>query len=144
MQRQNISFMLWWDHMGPIALDICVLLLLYFPAWRLKNSKTGTSEKTSKRIYESSRSTIFGSLQVMSKSCACKFLYGADTASEEKGKIEDALDSQTELKTDVLFYRKNGKSPAWTIRDQICFCHRRNSCDKSSFNWSKCLVFCAW
>ena len=33
-----------------------------------------------------------------------------ETASEEKTKIEEALDLQTELKTDVLFYRKNGTS----------------------------------
>ena len=46
----------------------------------------------------------------MSKSCACKFLYGAETSPEEKEKIEEALDLQTELKTEVLFYRKNGKS----------------------------------
>ena len=46
----------------------------------------------------------------MSKSCACKFLYGAETSPEEKEKIEEALELQTELKTEVLFYRKNGKS----------------------------------
>ena len=45
----------------------------------------------------------------MSKSCACKFLYGVETAGDEKEKIEDSLESQTELKTDVLFYRKNGQ-----------------------------------
>ena len=46
---------------------------------------------------------------VMSKSCACKFLYGADTTEEEKQKIEEALEDQVELKTEVLFYKKNSK-----------------------------------
>ena len=45
----------------------------------------------------------------MSRSCACKFLYGLETAAEEKEKIEESLEQQNELKTEVLFYRKNGK-----------------------------------
>ncbi len=44
----------------------------------------------------------------MSKSCACKFLYGTETSEEEKRKIDSALEDQTELKTEVLFYRKGG------------------------------------
>ena len=47
--------------------------------------------------------------QVMSKGCACKFLYGAETSQEEIEKIENALETHTELKTDVLFYRKEGR-----------------------------------
>ena len=50
--------------------------------------------------------TGFARAQVMSKSCACKFLYGAETTDEERQKIESALTDQTELKTEVLFYRK--------------------------------------
>ena len=46
--------------------------------------------------------------QVMSKSCACKFLYGTDTNREEIGKLDNALDTQTEFKTEILFYRKHG------------------------------------
>ncbi|XP_074648334.1 voltage-gated delayed rectifier potassium channel KCNH8-like [Tubulanus polymorphus] len=52
--------------------------------------------------------TGFARAQVMSKSCACKFLYGADTVGEEKEKIDDALETQTELKTEILFYKKSG------------------------------------
>jgi hypothetical protein len=48
-------------------------------------------------------------LQVMSKSCACKFLYGQNTSKDEIAKLENALETHTELKTEIEFYRKNGK-----------------------------------
>jgi len=44
----------------------------------------------------------------MSKSCACKFLYGAETSRDEIGKLDNALDTQTEFKTEIIFYRKHG------------------------------------
>ncbi|XP_064646364.1 potassium voltage-gated channel subfamily H member 8-like isoform X12 [Lineus longissimus] len=62
--------------------------------------------------------TGFPRAQVMSKSCACNFLYGTDTDSEEKTKIEDALDALSELKTELIFYRKNG-SPFWCLLDIV-------------------------
>ncbi len=52
--------------------------------------------------------TGFMRAHIMSKSCACKFLYGTETSEEEKRKIDSALEDQTELKTEVLFYRKGG------------------------------------
>lgn len=48
-------------------------------------------------------------LQVMSKCCACKFLYGTTTSPEEISKLENALETQTEFKTEAEFYRKNGQ-----------------------------------
>jgi len=48
-------------------------------------------------------------VQVMSKSCACKFLYGTETNREEIEKLDNALDTQTEFKTEIIFYRKHGK-----------------------------------
>lgn len=45
----------------------------------------------------------------MSKSCACKFLYGINTSKDEIAKLENALETHTELKTEIEFYRKNGK-----------------------------------
>jgi potassium voltage-gated channel Eag-related subfamily H protein 8 len=53
--------------------------------------------------------TGFTRAQVMSKSCACKFLYGPETSQEEIRNIESSLDSQIELKTEVLFYKKGGE-----------------------------------
>ena len=53
--------------------------------------------------------TKFSRAQVMSKSCACKFLWGADTTEAERKKIDDSLEEQVELKTEVLFYKKNGE-----------------------------------
>ena len=45
----------------------------------------------------------------MQKSCACKFLYGPETLDENKVAIEKALESKSELKIEVMFYKKNGK-----------------------------------
>jgi len=46
--------------------------------------------------------------QVMSKCCACKFLYGATTSPDDIIKLENALETQTEFKTEAEFYRRNG------------------------------------
>lgn len=54
--------------------------------------------------------TGYSRAQVMSKSCACQFLYGADTSDEELSKIRDALEKQEELKCEVTFYKKSGES----------------------------------
>ncbi|KAI5697616.1 hypothetical protein M8J75_013253, partial [Diaphorina citri] len=50
----------------------------------------------------------FARAQIMQKGCACKFLYGPDTSEEHKTQIEKALESKTELKLEVIFYKKNG------------------------------------
>ena len=63
--------------------------------------------------------TGFMRAQVMSKSCACKFLYGPDTAEEEKQKIENAVDMQVELKTEVQFKRKNGEYRSSLLMDSV-------------------------
>jgi len=47
-------------------------------------------------------------VQVMSKCCACKFLYGSTTLPEDITKLENALETQMEFKTETEFYRKNG------------------------------------
>ncbi|KAI0239899.1 Potassium voltage-gated channel subfamily H member 8 [Lamellibrachia satsuma] len=53
--------------------------------------------------------TSFSRAQVMSKSCGCHFLYGEDTETEERSKIQEAVDHQKELKTNVTFYKKTGQ-----------------------------------
>jgi len=45
----------------------------------------------------------------MQKGCACKFLYGPETKEEEKAMIDKSLESKTELKMEVVFYKKNGE-----------------------------------
>ena len=45
----------------------------------------------------------------MGRSCACKFMYGNNTAVVEKDKIDAALENKTELKTELIFYRRDGK-----------------------------------
>jgi potassium voltage-gated channel Eag-related subfamily H member 8 len=48
--------------------------------------------------------------QIMQKSCACKFLWGADTNEEHREAIENALTDKQELKIEVIFYKKNGQN----------------------------------
>lgn len=53
--------------------------------------------------------TGFARAQIMQKGCACKFLYGSETKEEVKAMIDKSLESKTELKMEVVFYKKNGK-----------------------------------
>ena len=48
----------------------------------------------------------------MQKGCACKFLYGPETKEEDRAMIDKSLESKTELKMEVVFYKQNGKIPA--------------------------------
>ncbi|XP_033219889.1 potassium voltage-gated channel subfamily H member 8 [Belonocnema kinseyi] len=52
--------------------------------------------------------TGFARAQIMQKGCACKFLYGPETKEEEKAMIDKSLESKTELKLEVTFYKKSG------------------------------------
>ncbi|XP_061939546.1 potassium voltage-gated channel subfamily H member 8 isoform X2 [Apis cerana] len=52
--------------------------------------------------------TGFARAQIMQKGCACKFLYGPETKEEERAMIDKSLESKTELKMEVVFYKKNG------------------------------------
>ncbi|XP_023247841.1 potassium voltage-gated channel subfamily H member 8 [Copidosoma floridanum] len=52
--------------------------------------------------------TGFARAQIMQKGCACKFLYGPDTKEEDKAMIDKSLESKTELKLEVVFYKKSG------------------------------------
>lgn len=54
----------------------------------------------------------------MQRGCACSFLYGEDTTEEQKKSIEQALQDKTELKLEVIFYRKNG-APFWCLLDIV-------------------------
>ncbi|XP_059470606.1 potassium voltage-gated channel subfamily H member 8 isoform X2 [Neocloeon triangulifer] len=56
--------------------------------------------------------------QIMQKSCACKFLWGADTNEEHREAIENSLLDKQELKIEVIFYKKNG-SPFWCQLDIV-------------------------
>lgn len=53
--------------------------------------------------------TGFARAQIMQKGCACKFLYGPDTAEDHKMQVEKSLECKTELKLEVIFYKKNGE-----------------------------------
>ncbi|XP_075752154.1 voltage-gated delayed rectifier potassium channel KCNH8 [Rhipicephalus microplus] len=56
--------------------------------------------------------------QIMQKGCACAFLYGPETKEEAIREIDDALENKTELKLEVIFYKKNG-SPFWCLLDIV-------------------------
>ncbi|XP_076345687.1 voltage-gated delayed rectifier potassium channel KCNH8-like [Tachypleus tridentatus] len=62
--------------------------------------------------------TGFSRAQIMQRGCACAFLFGPDTTNEDKEQIEWALSSKTELKLEVLFYKRNG-SPFWCLLDIV-------------------------
>ena len=48
-------------------------------------------------------------VQVMSKNCACRFLYDRTTSADDINKLENALETHTEFKTELRFRRKNGE-----------------------------------
>ncbi|XP_024945498.1 potassium voltage-gated channel subfamily H member 8 isoform X2 [Cephus cinctus] len=52
--------------------------------------------------------TGFARAQIMQRGCACKFLYGPETKEEERVMIDKSLESKTELKMEVVFYKKSG------------------------------------
>ncbi|XP_022254138.1 potassium voltage-gated channel subfamily H member 8-like [Limulus polyphemus] len=54
----------------------------------------------------------------MQKGCACTFLFGPETTKEDKEQIEWALNNKTELKLEVMFYKRNG-SPFWCLLDIV-------------------------
>ncbi len=51
--------------------------------------------------------TGFPRAQIMQKGCACKFLFGEETAEEARTAIQNALADKQELKTELRFYKKN-------------------------------------
>ncbi|XP_068082449.1 potassium voltage-gated channel subfamily H member 8 [Anabrus simplex] len=54
----------------------------------------------------------------MQKGCACKFLYGPETQEEHRAQVEKALDGKSELKLELILYKKNG-SPFWCLLDIV-------------------------
>nr|XP_029728810.1 potassium voltage-gated channel subfamily H member 8 isoform X6 [Aedes albopictus] len=56
--------------------------------------------------------------QIMQKGCACRFLYGPETKEEHKSQIESSLNGKSELKLEVIFYKKNG-TPFWCLLDIV-------------------------
>jgi len=63
----------------------------------------------------------------MQKGCACKFLYGPETKEEEKAMIDKSLESKTELKMEVVFYKKTGE-----LLMTRCF-SAASDCDKNEY-----------
>ncbi|XP_039292753.1 potassium voltage-gated channel subfamily H member 8 isoform X2 [Nilaparvata lugens] len=62
--------------------------------------------------------TGFPRAQIMQKGCACKFLYGRDTSDEHTTQIDKSLELKTELKLEVIFYKKDG-TPFWCLLDIV-------------------------
>ncbi|KAM7341583.1 eag-like K[+] channel isoform 2-T3 [Cochliomyia hominivorax] len=62
--------------------------------------------------------TGYSRAQIMQKGCSCHFLYGPETKEEHKQQIEKALMNKTELKLEVIFYKKDG-SPFWCLFDIV-------------------------
>ncbi|XP_043939615.1 potassium voltage-gated channel subfamily H member 3 [Protopterus annectens] len=62
--------------------------------------------------------TGFARAEVMQRSCACTFLYGADTSEALKAQIQKALDERHEFKAELIFYKKGG-APFWCLLDIV-------------------------
>lgn len=54
----------------------------------------------------------------MQKGCACKFLFGAETTEDQKLEIAKSLDQKTELKLELILYKKTG-TPFWCLLDIV-------------------------
>lgn len=59
--------------------------------------------------------TGFSRSELMRRSCACNFLYGLESSQEDVQSIQTALTTQSELKKEILFYKKNGRLLESTI-----------------------------
>lgn len=53
--------------------------------------------------------TGYARAELMQKSCACNFLYGAETSDRLTAQIQSALDDRREFKTELVFYKKGGE-----------------------------------
>ncbi|XP_075169112.1 eag-like K[+] channel [Haematobia irritans] len=62
--------------------------------------------------------TGYSRAQIMQKGCSCHFLYGPETKEEHKLQIEKSLTNKTELKLEIIFYKKDG-SPFWCLFDIV-------------------------
>lgn len=54
--------------------------------------------------------TGYARAELMQKSCACHFLYGPETSDKLMAQIQGALDERREFKTELVFYKKGGRS----------------------------------
>uniref|UniRef100_A0AAR2M0E5 Voltage-gated delayed rectifier potassium channel KCNH4 n=1 Tax=Pygocentrus nattereri TaxID=42514 RepID=A0AAR2M0E5_PYGNA len=62
--------------------------------------------------------TGFARTEVMQQSCACKFLYGPETSEHVILHVDAALEERSELKEEIMFYKKNG-SVFWCLLDVV-------------------------
>ncbi|XP_021960719.1 potassium voltage-gated channel subfamily H member 8 [Folsomia candida] len=62
--------------------------------------------------------TGYARAQIMQKGCACKFLFGAETTEDQKLEIAKSLDQKTELKLELILYKKTG-TPFWCLLDIV-------------------------
>ena len=63
--------------------------------------------------------------QVMGRPCACPFLFGDETAADERRAIDDALRERTELQTKLVLYRADGAHAQRHVQerhDMTLFC----------------------
>ncbi len=51
----------------------------------------------------------FARTEVMQQSCACKFLYGPETSEHIILHVDSALEERSELKEEIMFYKKKGQ-----------------------------------
>lgn len=54
--------------------------------------------------------TGFARGELMQKSCMCHFLYGSETSDRLTSQMQKALDERREFKTEIILYKKSGKT----------------------------------
>lgn len=52
--------------------------------------------------------TGFARTEVMQQGCACRFLYGPESSEHAIQHVDSALEGRTELKEEIMFYKKKG------------------------------------
>lgn len=65
--------------------------------------------------------TGFARGELMQKSCMCHFLYGSETSDRLTSQMQKALDERREFKTEIVLYKKSGKTDL--LRDVVKLNH---------------------
>lgn len=63
--------------------------------------------------------TGFARGELMQKSCMCHFLYGSETSNPLTTQMQKALDERREFKTEIILYKKSGKTRLLEQTDKL-------------------------
>lgn len=75
--------------------------------------------------------TGFGRGELMQKSCMCHFLCGSETSGRLTSQMQKALDERREFKTEIILYKKSGKTEQ--LEDTFKLNHGQNELCQSKY-----------